>query len=180
MSQTFEPEHRYAKAFGVNMKISHKNSMVLCRTVRNKPLSRAKRLLDDLNNRRRALEGKYYSNAAREMLRLLESCEKNAVFKGLDVEKLFVHASASFGTNIQRRRRKGAFGNTMKTTNMEILLIERGRESGKRVSKKKIREQLEGKKVKDDVKKDVEKLHEEQHKLEEKVSHMKHNPEKDE
>ena len=139
MGQTFEPEHRYAKAFGVNMKISAKNSAILCRVVRNKTLNRARRLLDDLDNGRRSLEGKYYSNAAHAMLLLLDSCVKNAEFKGLDTDKLFVHASATHGTNIQRRRRKGAFGSQMKTTNMEMLLIERGKSKAAKKDEKKVK-----------------------------------------
>ena len=172
--QTFVPKHSYAKAFGSDMRISQKSASLVCRAIKNKPLTRVKRLLEDLKAERRSLGGKYYSKAVKNMLALLNSCEKNAEFKGLDMDRLFVHASAHKGANIRRRRRKGAFGSTMKNTNMEILLIERRKapptknpikkikkkkmeifmiEGGKppatKVPRKKINEQLE--KKEDDI-----------------------------
>ncbi|MFA4819717.1 MAG: uL22 family ribosomal protein [Candidatus Aenigmatarchaeota archaeon] len=142
MKQTFVPEHNYAKAFGSDIKISMKASMVLCNVIRGKPLTRARRLLEDLIAQRRSLHGKYYTKAAKGIIILLSSCEKNAEFRGLDMNRLFVHASAHKGTNIRRRRRKGAFGSKLKSTNMEIMLVERGKQPSDIVSKKKIKEQL--------------------------------------
>lgn len=173
MKQTFEPKHNYAKAFGSDMKMSMKSSMVLCNVIRNKPLTRAKRLLEDLIAQRRSLEGKYYTKAAKGILILLNSCQKNAEFKGLDTGRLFVHASAHKGTNIRRRRRKGAFGSTMKSTNMEIMLVERGRQPKDTVPKKKIKEQLtkktdsdiEAEKEKADLERDLETVKKEQEQL---------------
>jgi hypothetical protein len=59
------------------------------------------------------------------MLMLLNSCEKNASAQGLDTDHLMVHASASKGSNFRRRRRKQNFGYTMKTANVEMILMER-------------------------------------------------------
>ena len=141
MPYTFVPKHKYAKAFGRDLRISTKSAVKICSVIRNKPMSRAKRLLGDLANGKRSLEGKYYTKTVREMLSLLNSCEKNAEFLGLESEKLFVSASAHKGTNFKRRRRKSDFGSGMKTTNLEIMLVERGRESKTRVPKKKIKDQ---------------------------------------
>ncbi|MBI4174518.1 MAG: hypothetical protein HY517_02635 [Candidatus Aenigmarchaeota archaeon] len=171
--QTFVPKHNYARAFGTGMRISQKSASLVCRAIKNKPLTRAKRLLEDLKAERRSLEGKYYSKAVKAMLSLLNSCEKNAEFKGLDADRLFVHASAHKGANIRRRRRKGAFGSTMKNTNMEILLIERGEERKDKVSRKKIKEQLikptaveqELKAESEETKRELERLKEEQKEL---------------
>ncbi|MCX6815709.1 MAG: hypothetical protein NT120_02570 [Candidatus Aenigmarchaeota archaeon] len=143
MPYTFEPKHQYAKASGTDVRISTKDSVIICKVIRNKPLKRAKRLLEDLSSKKRNLGGKYYSNAVDEILNLINSCEKNAEFLGLDNEKLFVHASASKGTNIHRRRRKGAFGSKMKATHVEIMLIERGKESKTKISKKALKESKE-------------------------------------
>jgi len=57
---------------------------------------------------------------------LLHSCEKNADSIGLEKGRLFVHVSAQRGQNFRRRRRKSGFGTKMKSTNLEIMLIERG------------------------------------------------------
>ena len=171
--QTHVPAHNYAKVFGNGMRISQKSASIVSRAIKNKPLNRAKRLLQDLKDERRTLEGKYYSKAVKAMLILLNSCEKNAEFKGLDMDRLFVFASAHKGANIRRRRRKGAFGSTMKNTNMEILLIERGKERKDKVSTKKIKEQLtkptaveqELKAESEETKRELERLKEEQKEL---------------
>ena len=176
--QTFVPKHSYAKAFGSDMRISQKSASLVCRAIKNKPLTRVKRLLEDLKAERRSLGGKYYSKAVKNMLALLNSCEKNAEFKGLDMDRLFVHASAHKGANIRRRRRKGAFGSTMKNTNMEILLIERGKAPTTKVPRKKINEQLEKKEddidraisqEKEELKREMAQLKEEQKELEKDV-----------
>lgn len=108
------------------MRISTKSAEFICRVIRKKTLKRAKRMLNDLSAGKRNLAGKYYTKTVKHILELLESCEKNAEFLGLDNERLFVHASAHQGTSLRRRRRKAAFGSAMKSTNMEIMLIERG------------------------------------------------------
>ena len=126
MPYTFEPEQPHAKAFGNNLRISAKNAQILCRVVRRKKLSVVKRLLQDLVTEQRSLEGMYYTKAVQSMLLLLESCEANAKAHGLDAGRLFVHASATRGSNLRRARRKSSFGSRMKSTNLEIMLIERG------------------------------------------------------
>lgn len=146
MPYTFMPKYRYAKAYGRDTRISTKAAVKICSVIRNKPLVRAKRLLNDLNSGRRDLEGKYYRKTVEQVLQMLNSCEKNAEFMGLENERLFVHASAHKGTNFRRRRRKAAFGSKMKTTNLEIMLIERGRESKTKVPKKKITGQKQAQK----------------------------------
>ena len=165
MGQTFVPKENYAKAFGTDVRISTKASYVVCDAIRNKPLNRAKRLLEGLAAETRSLEGKYYTKTAKAILNLVNSCEKNAEFKGLDADRLFVHASARRAANIQRRRRKGSFGTKMKNTHLEVLLIERGKERKDKVSKKKIKEQMSPKKDDDGVKAEMERLKEEQKQL---------------
>jgi ribosomal protein L22 len=141
MPYTFVPKEKHAKVYGNDVRISTKTSVKICSVIRGKPLARAKRLLVDLSAKKRSLDGQYHTKTVNEILSLLESCEKNAEFLGLDNEKLFVHASAHKGTHIKRRRRKAAFGSTLKSTNVEIFLIERGKESKTKVPKKKIEEQ---------------------------------------
>src|SRR3989338_8692228 len=103
---TFQPKERSARALGRNLRISTKSATLLCRTIRKKPLTRAKRLLQDLAAERRSLGKKHYTKTAREMLMLLQSCEKNADSMDLDKDRLIVHASAHKGTIMRRLRRK--------------------------------------------------------------------------
>ncbi|MBI2971970.1 MAG: hypothetical protein HYY37_06120 [Candidatus Aenigmarchaeota archaeon] len=137
MPYTFSPEQKHAKAYGSNLRISRKSAVLLCRAISRKPLTRAKRLLGDLRDGKRNLKGKYYTKTAGEMLLLLDSCEKNAESIELDAGRLMVHASAHQGAIMRRRRRKGAFGSRMKNTNVEIILIEKGKESKIKVVRSK-------------------------------------------
>ncbi len=123
MPYTFIPDKDHAKAY-VHLKISTKSAQRICAVIRKKPLARVKRLLDDLNAERRSLDGKYYSKTVAEILSALHSCEKNAEHRGLELSRLMVHASAHQGPVMRRRRRKSAFGNKMKSTNLEIILVQ--------------------------------------------------------
>ena len=171
--QTFKPEQKFAKASSKNMRISTKSSVVLCRVVRKKTLKRAKRLLTDLAAENRSLDGKYYTKTAKRMLELLESCEKNAEFLGLDNERLFVHASAHQGGSLRRRRRKAAFGARMKATNIEIMLIERGKASEKvdksKMQKKKSEAEKQIDQEKAEAKKQVQELKEKSKELKNRI-----------
>ena len=128
MSYTFIPKEKHAKAYGSNVRVSRKSATIICDVIKKKPLIRGKRLLIDLQAKRRSLRGKYYSKTVDEILQLLESCEKNADNLNLDKGKLFIHASAHKGTIMKRRRRRSKFGSQLKTANIEIMLIERGKE----------------------------------------------------
>lgn len=132
---TFKPKENFAKAHGTDVRISSKDAHIICKVITKKTLKRAKRLLEDLRDEKRHLEGQYYTKAVEEILNLLNSCEKNAEFKNLDKGRLMVHASATFGSNLRRRRRKGSFGTKMKTSNVEIMLIERGKSENKKETK---------------------------------------------
>ena len=136
MSYTFIPKEKHAKAYGNNVRVSRKSATIICNVIKKKPLIRGKRLLIDLQAKRRSLRGKYYSKTVDEILQLLESCEKNADNLNLDKGKLFIHASAHKGTIMRRRRRKSAFGTQLKTANIEIMLIEKGKEKKIEIKKK--------------------------------------------
>ncbi len=136
MPYTFVPKQKHAKAY-IMYPISEKSASVVCRAIKKKPLVRAKRLLEDLNLKKRSLQGKYYSKAVKHILEALNSCEKNAYALGLDSGRLMVHASAHLGPATRRRRRKSAWGNRLKRTYIEIILIEKGKEAVKPVKKAK-------------------------------------------
>ncbi|MBI4170932.1 MAG: hypothetical protein HY514_04505 [Candidatus Aenigmarchaeota archaeon] len=173
MTYTFAPKQRFAKASGTNMRISTKSAEVICRVIRKKPLKRAKRLLNDLAGQKRGLGVKYYSKTVKQILELLESCEKNAEFLGLENNRLFVHASAHQGTSIRRRRRKAAFGSAMKNTNMEIMLIERGKDTRKITSAKKTETDKQIEKEHAAAKSEIEELKVKTAELKEKVGAAK-------
>ena len=111
------------------------------------PIELPKRLLQDLAAERRSLGSKHYTKTAKEMLHLLQSCEKNADNLNLDKDRLFVHASAHKGTIMRRRRRKAKYGSRMKTTHLEIMLIERGKESSRKADVHVVRNKEDMEKV---------------------------------
>ena len=136
MPYTFVPKEKHAKAY-IMYPISTKSAMVVCNAVKKKPLVRARRLLEDLHEQRRSLQGKYYSKAVEYMIEALKSCEKNAEALGLDSGRLMVHMSAHHGPIMRRKRRKGNWGNLLKRTYIEVMLIESGKVAVRKTPKTK-------------------------------------------
>lgn len=137
-------EETTAKAYGNELPISPKKAREVCRALRRKPLEEAKELLEDVIARRRPIPygrynkqvahqrgiagGGYPVRVSRAILRLLESAEANAEYKGLDAETMVVdHISAYRGRPIQSFRPR-AYGRNARwfkeTTNVEVVLRE--------------------------------------------------------
>lgn len=71
-------------------KISLRDSVEILKKIRSKPVNKAKTFLTDLVEQKRSLDGKYYTKASGEILKLIEESEKNAESQGLDRERLFI------------------------------------------------------------------------------------------
>jgi len=77
-------------------KVSLKDSNTLFKHIRNKPVRKAKTLLNELILEKKNIQGRYFTKASKKILELIEDCEANAEAKGLDVERLFIkHAQAN-------------------------------------------------------------------------------------
>ncbi|UCE96153.1 MAG: 50S ribosomal protein L22 [Candidatus Bathyarchaeota archaeon] len=135
------------KASGREIRMSPKHAREVCKTIKGMRLEKAKRHLRQVivkkqptpfrrfvkklghrHGMQRAMVGKYPVKAATNILRVLESAEGNAEFKGLDIERLrIIHASAYPGMKIKRSIPR-AFGRaTPKNkplTHIEIVLEE--------------------------------------------------------
>lgn len=117
-------EH-FASLFVRDLPISTKQCVEICRFLRNKKLDKAKRMLNDVISKQRAVPfkkynrdmghkpgiaaGRYPVKAAKEILRLLNSVEANADNKGLDVDKLVlfdIHASQGMNQWHYGRKRR--------------------------------------------------------------------------
>jgi large subunit ribosomal protein L22 len=114
-----------ARVYGSGLDISTKKAGVLCKAISRKQVAKAKGLLENLLMQRQSLDGKYYTNPAKEILNLLESAEKNAEFKGLDTEKLMVFASAHKSLVYFRPRRFRLRRQRKRLTNLQIVLVEK-------------------------------------------------------
>ncbi|MEM2909687.1 MAG: 50S ribosomal protein L22 [Nitrososphaerota archaeon] len=124
--QGLDPD-RTVKASLREADLSPKFSREVCRAIVGLRLDEAKRLMEDVINGRRVIPYKRYSKKrghkraangpggypvkiARRMLKLLESLEANAEFKGLSPESVkIIHAAAHKG-RIMRKYIERAFG----------------------------------------------------------------------
>lgn len=134
MNYTFKPEQNHAKAKN-SLYVSKKDAMLVCKLIRKKKLSTVKRLLADVAAGKRSIGGRYYTKTVKEMEKLVKSAEKNAEAQLLDINKLFVYASCHDAPRMRRSRRKSDFGNEMKVTHVEIILVEKGSEKKQPVKK---------------------------------------------
>jgi large subunit ribosomal protein L22 len=111
-----------ARAYGRALRISAKSSAIVCRAITGKNLEKGKGLLRDLIEQRRDLEGKYYTNASRGILDIVKSAESNAEFRGLDLKRLIIFASAHKGFTFIRPRRLKMRRTRRKMTNIQVVL----------------------------------------------------------
>lgn len=116
-----------AVAKETNAKVSLKHSLVICKEIRGKRVEKARKLLEDLVNKKRSVQGKYYTKTSKKFLDILKAAVANAKQKNLTVEKLFIkNATANKGeATIRPRTRWHLRGTRKKSTNIEITLEER-------------------------------------------------------
>ena len=110
------------KVYGRGLNISGKDSRILCRKITGRSLPKAKAFLQRLVDGTENIGGKYYTKAAGEIHGLLKSAENNAETKGLDAERLIVHASAHKGYRFMRPRRFKMRRQQRKVTNIQLVL----------------------------------------------------------
>lgn len=130
-----------AKAVGIDLPISSKQSIEVCNFLRNRKLTVAKKLLEEVMRMDRAVpfkrftggvghrkgnmaSGRYPVKTCSKILTIVKSAEANAQNKGLNSNNLVLtHISANTGTRIQRHKRKGA--RRAKMTHIEVILEEK-------------------------------------------------------
>ncbi|MFQ5553597.1 MAG: 50S ribosomal protein L22 [Thermoplasmata archaeon] len=137
-------EETTAKAYGRELPISPKKAREVCRALRKQPLDVAKEMLEDVMAKRRAIPyGRYNKEVAHQagvgpagypvkvaqyLLRLLESAEENAEYKGLDAESMIVHHISAYRGRPVKSFRPRAYGRsspwTKEMTNVEVILKE--------------------------------------------------------
>jgi large subunit ribosomal protein L22 len=127
-----------AKAVGVSLPISTKQSVMICQTLRRMSVPKAKKLLEDVIARKKAISftrynwntghkagmaaGSYPVTACMQILKLLKSAEANAQFKGLSTGNLKIKSAVA-----QRGPTTYHFGRQRtraKRTHVELVLEE--------------------------------------------------------
>ena len=141
-----------ARAIGRDLPISMKHSVEVCRFIRGKKVALAKKMLHevivkeravpylkfnlDLGHKRGMAAGRYPVRTAEEILKIVESAEKNAQFKGMNAGKLVVaHISAHKASEPFHGGRHR--GRTMKRAHVEIVVQERQEEIKKAAKNQK-------------------------------------------
>ncbi|MCD6478199.1 MAG: hypothetical protein J7K87_04315 [Candidatus Aenigmarchaeota archaeon] len=118
-----EVKENEVKAAGMNLPISTKNSVIVCRKLNNMKLDKAKKFLQDMIDGKRDINKKHYTKTAQNILELLELAEKNAKYKGLKNLKIKT-ISAERGPTRYRLKRRRSFGSRMKITHVKVVLKE--------------------------------------------------------
>ena len=113
-----------AKAVGISLPISKKESILVCQAIRGKNVQKAKKFLEDviaiktpvpytryndnIGHKPGMCSGRYPVNVCKQVLKILKSAEANAQFKGLSTGNLIIrHASAQKGpTSFRYGRRR--------------------------------------------------------------------------
>lgn len=129
---------KMARALGVSLPISPKESYELSNLLRHKSLETAKAILNRVLEKKQAIpykrynadvahkpgmsSGRYPRNLSREILKLLESVEKNANAKGLTNDLYIVHMNAHKAVSSPRGGRVAGEG---KRAHVEIVVEER-------------------------------------------------------
>ncbi len=129
---------RSVKCAGRELRISPKAATEICRAIKGMKIEEARRLLEDVVSRKRAIPykrykkevphkslrerwyaGRYPVKAAERILRLLDELEANAEYKGLDLEKLrIIHAASQRGVK-SRNYVPRAFGRSSPSFNIQ-------------------------------------------------------------
>ena len=155
-------EKEIAKASGMSLPISTKQSIEVCNFLRNKTLEKAKAILERVLEKKEAIPfkrfrsdtghkkgpigaGRYPQKTAKEILKVLNSVESNAQLKGLNPDDLkiiqLIANKASAPWRFGRKRRRKA-----KRTHIEII-----------VKSKKLKSKVE---TKIESKKEIKKINE--------------------
>ena len=143
--QELKKSKKIAMARGFNLPISTKSSVHVARYIKFLPLNKAKRILKEVIEKRRAIpyfrynrdiphrkeldgpvkSGRYPVKVAKYFLRLLNSVEKNAQFLGLNTEKMIIIHSAAY-KGVKPPARMDYRGRIIrgKSTHIEIIAME--------------------------------------------------------
>jgi large subunit ribosomal protein L22 len=142
-SMDSDPE-KTSKALGIEIGVSPKHCREVCKMLKGMKVEDAKKYLKEvvdiktpvpytrfklyLNPKPKVGPGRYPKNAAKAILKVIESAQSNAEYKGLDAENLRVKIAAAHRGRIQKSFMPRAQGRSTpwndQTTNIEVILEE--------------------------------------------------------
>jgi large subunit ribosomal protein L22 len=136
-----------ARARGMELHISPKKTYEVLNAIRGLPLEKAKSVLEDVKILKKAIPfrrynqetahhkgvgpGRFPVKVARELITVLDNAKANADYEGMNVDNLMIVAATSSRGRILKAHMPRAHGRATnwheQTTNVEIVLTERGR-----------------------------------------------------
>jgi large subunit ribosomal protein L22 len=144
---TYEAESgvSIARARAIEVPMSPKKTYEVLNAIRGKPLERARTILTEAAEGRRAIPfrrynqetahhvgsgpGRFPKKVCTQLLKLLQNAESNAEYEGLDPDRLYIRVAACARGRIQKANMPRAQGRATawneQTTNVEIVLAER-------------------------------------------------------
>jgi large subunit ribosomal protein L22 len=142
-SMDSDPE-KTSRALGKEFGVSPKHCREVCKMLKGMKVDDAKKYLKDvadlktpvpytrfklyLNPKPKVGPGRFPKNAAKAILKVLESAQSNAEYKGLDAENMRVKIAAAHRGRIEKSFMPRAQGRSSpwndQTTNIEIILEE--------------------------------------------------------
>ncbi len=123
------------KAAGIGLPISTKRSIMVCKKINKLELEKAKNFLEDMISGKREIERKHFTKTCKEILKILESGEKNAKYSGMEYP-LIKTICAEKGAKRLRMKRRRSFGSSIKNTNIKLILKEGKKKTKKEGAKK--------------------------------------------
>lgn len=171
-SKKFEKEDNLAKAVGMDLPVSTKHCIEICSWIRNKKLQNAinmmekvikeerslpfKRFNKGVGHKKEGMAGRYPKKACTQVLKLLNTINANAQFKGLNTSSLeIIHMCAHKASTPWHYGR--FFRRKMKRTHVEVVVEEKEKAPKKQTEAKKVPVKKEIKPVKTEEKKEVKK-----------------------
>ncbi|HHE67566.1 MAG TPA: 50S ribosomal protein L22 [Candidatus Parcubacteria bacterium] len=142
-------EEHLARAKANNLSISTKHSVEICRYLRYKDTTTAKKILEETIALKRAIPfkrynrdvghkpgiaaGRYPQKAAQEILKLIKTVEANAQFKGLNTSQLKITKILANKASIPLTGSR--FRHGTKRTHLEIEVMEKKKEAKRKKTK---------------------------------------------
>lgn len=137
------PPEKTARAIGYELDISPRHAIEIARAIKGMRLEKAKKYLQEVIDLKRPIPykrcqqaghkkgigpGKYPKKASMKILKLLESAENNAEYKGLEPEDMRIlhiatHRGRVIKKNIPKAHGRSTPYNT-ETTNVELIIEE--------------------------------------------------------
>ena len=140
-----EPGVSVGRARGVEIPMSPKKTYEVLNAIRGLPLDRARRILEDAVDLKKAIPfrrynqetahhrgvgpGRFPVKVAKQVLQLLKNAEENAEYDSLDTDRLYIKVAACARGRIRKASMPRAQGRATpwneQTTNVEIILAEK-------------------------------------------------------